>query len=444
MTWRRRTLLRAGGVATLGGLAGCGSSGSSERQPSVEDAEFPALGNYPVSPDEVVFGLTIPKSGLYISEGRAQLRGYNLAVEHLNRGGGGVDLWEELSGEGVLGRTVRTAEGDTSTNPEHARREASRLIDAENAIVLTGGTSSGVAVAVQRLCQRNSVPYMASVTHENRTTGTDCVRYGFREMPNTTMTGRALAESLSSELGSDRTFSQLYADYSWGREQASILDRTLTERAGWTRRASTRVPVGERDYSDALAAVPRDEIDVLVLTLYGLDAAAALPQLRARGLHDDVELVVPLFDGVLERVAGDALGGVYGTVEWNWQLRNDFAIAFVDAFRRRYDRVPSYAAHLAYVQTLQFAAAAERAGTFYPPRIIERLEGHTYDNVGMGSEQLLRACDHQAMRGVLVVQGLSPGDRTEDRTFRLVETVDRERVAYDCATEPAASCSLDG
>lgn len=426
----------------LAGLAGCGGSGNDSSR-AVSDAEYPALGNYPVGPDEVVFGLTVPKSGLYVSEGREQLRGYNLAVDHLNNGGGVVDLWPDLSGDGVLGRTVVTAEGDTAADPTHARSEAVRLIDNERAIMLSGGSSTGTAVAMQEVCGNSAVPFMACVTHENRTTGANCSRFGFREMPNTTMTGRALAESLPPELGTDRTVYQLYADYSWGREQATILERTLTDRAGWTVRESVAVPTGAADYSAALAAIPQEEVDVLVLTLYGLDAATILPQLRQRGIHTEVDIVLPLFNRLLVDMAGDEIGGIYGTVEWNWQLRNDVAIAFVDAFRQRYDDVPSYAAHLAYVQTLQFAAAAERAETFYPFRVVRQLEDYSYDNVGLGSEQVLRACDHQAMRDVIVVRGRSAANRTENRSFRLVESVGRDVVGYDCAMEPATSCSFD-
>ncbi|WP_236639592.1 ABC transporter substrate-binding protein [Salinigranum halophilum] len=385
--------------------------------------------------------MTVPKSGTYVSEGEAQLRGHELAVNHLNSGGGGVDLWDELSGDGVLGRTVTTVEGDTATDPTHARNEAARLIN-EGAIMLSGGSSSRVAVAVQRLCQQENVPFMTGIAHENRVTGADCARYGFREMPNTAMTSRALAVSLETELGSGRTMYQLYADYSWGREQSESIDRALTSRAGWTSHDTVAVPTGREDYTDALARIPTDEVDVLVLTLYGLDAATILPQVRALGLHEEVELVVPLFNRLLARVAGDAIGGVYGTVEWNWQLRNDFTIAFVDAFRRRYGRVPSYAAHLAYVQTLQFAAAAERAATFYPPEIIRELEGHTYDTGGLGSEQVLRECDHQAARSVLTVRGLSPDAQTRDRAFALIETTAWDQISYDCSASPAVNCSL--
>jgi len=39
--------------------------------------------------------------------------------------------------------------------------------------MITGGSSSGVAVAVQALCQEAGIIFMAGLTHSNDTTGKD-------------------------------------------------------------------------------------------------------------------------------------------------------------------------------------------------------------------------------------------------------------------------------
>ena len=445
MEFDRRDVLRTVGTATLTGLAGCNSGREDPVGNRTTAGEsYRPLGNYPVPADEVVFGVNVPKSGTYVWEGEEQLRGFRLARDHLNTGGGAVDLWAELSGEGVLGRAVVIAEGDTAANPDHARQQASSLIERDGAIMISGGSSSAVAVAVQERCQRGRVPFMACVTHANRTTGGECVRYGFREMPNTAMTARALATGLARELGSGLNFYQLYADYPWSREQRNAHDRWLTSRTGWSAIGvqETKLGATSADYADALERVPVSETDVLVLNYYGLDADAVLRAVREAGLHRTVHLVVPLFNRLLARVNREGVAGVYGTVPWNWQLRNTVAVAFVDSFRERYGQVPSYAAHLAYVQALQFAAAAERAGTFYPPEVIRQLEGHTYDNAGLGSEETLRVCDHQAIRDVLFVQGRPSADTDTERVFRLMESISRSTVGYSCEEDPAVNCAL--
>jgi ABC-type branched-subunit amino acid transport system substrate-binding protein len=424
-------LVGAGGIAGLAGCAGGGGGGSSE---------FPELGNYPVEGDEVVFGFNVPQSGSYSQEGADELNGYNLAMDHLNNGGGWVDGVDALSGDGILDKTVTSVEGDTATDADQARQEAQRMINRDDAIMVTGGSSSAVAIAVQELCQEEKVMFMACLTHSNDTTGSACVRYSFREMFNAYMTGQALAPVLSDEYGSDLNFYQLYADYTWGSTVQSSMQQFL-EAEGWTQTNSVATPLGTSDYSSFLADVPRDETDALLLVHYGLDAANSLPQAIEAGLDEDLEVIVPLYNRLMANAARESIDGIFGTADWNWQLENDATQSFVEAFRNEYDKVPSYAARLAYSQTLQYAAAVERAETFYPPEVIRALEDHTYSGFGLG-EETMRACDHQAQHDVLVVRGLPEGEQTEDQLLNVVGQTARGDIGYACDAGPASECEL--
>ncbi|WP_277554251.1 substrate-binding protein [Halobaculum limi] len=436
-TLTRRDVLKtsgAAGVAGLAGLAGCtgGGGGSSE---------YPALGNYPVEGDEVVFGFNVPQSGSYSQEGADELRGYNLAKEHLNNGGGWVDEWDGLSGDGVLGKTVASVEGDTATDPDTARQSAQRMINRDNAIMITGGSSSGVAIAVQGLCQEEKVLFQCCITHSNDTTGSECVRYSFREMFNAYMTGQALAPVLRDEYGEGLNFYQLYADYSWGQTQQASMEQFFTEVGGWSQIESVPTPLGTSDYSSYLSDVPRDETDVLVLNHYGLDAANSLPQAIEQGLDQDMEIVVPLYNRLMAEAASGSIDGIFGTADWNWQLEDDASQSFVEAYRAEHNRAPSYGARIAYTQTLQYAAAVERAETFYPPEVIRALEDYEFSGAGLGDETM-RGCDHQAQRDVLVMQGASEEEQTEDKLLNIVSQTSRDDIGYACDAGPAAECEL--
>jgi ABC-type branched-subunit amino acid transport system substrate-binding protein len=440
----------AAGTAGLAGLAGCtggdggggggdgGDGGGGDGGDGGGGEEYPAIGNFPVEGDEVVFGFNVPQSGSYSQEGEDELRGYNLAVDHLNNGGAWVDQWEDLSGDGVLGYTVDSVEGDTATDPDTARQAASRMISRDDAIMITGGSSSSVAIAVQELCQSEKVQFMACLTHSNDTTGSACVRYSFRELFNAYHTGAALAPVLTEEYGDNLNFYILYADYTWGQTVQESMTQFL-EDAGHNLVESVPTPLGTSDYSSFLSDVPSDEVDMLILTHYGLDAANSLPQARDAGLDEEMELVVPLYNRLMAQAASDSIQGVFGTADWNWQLDDDISTTFTESFREEYDKVPSYAARLAYLQTLQYAAAAERAGTFYPPEVIRQLEDYEFDNAGLGAETM-RACDHQAQRPVLVMQGAE--EQTEDRLLQITATTPTEDVAYGCDEGPAAECEL--
>ncbi len=434
-TMERRDVLKAAGAAGIAGLAGCTGGGGG-------GSEFPALGNYPIEGDEVVFGFNVPQSGSYSQEGQDELRGYRLAKQHLNNGGGWVDEWDDLSGNGVLDFTVASVNGDTATDPDTARQSASRMISRDNAIMVTGGSSSSVAIAVQELCQEEKVQFQACLTHSNDTTGSACVRYSTREMFNAYMTGQALAPVLAEEYGEDLNFYQLYADYTWGSTVQSSMNQFLTDVGGWSQVESVPTPLGTSDYSSYLSDVPRDETDVLLLVHYGLDAANSLPQALDAGLDEDMEIVVPLYNRLMAQAASDSIEGIFGTADWNWKLDEEFTQSFVESFQNEFDQPPSYAARLAYTQTLQYAAAVERAGTFYPPEVIRELEDYTFSNAGLGEENL-RACDHQAFRDVLVVQGKAPSEReSEFDLLNVVNQTARDDIGYACDAGPAAECEL--
>ena len=441
---RRDVIKAAGAAGTAGlvGLAGCSGGGGGGGDGGGGDSEYPELGNYPIEGDTATLGFNVPQSGPYASEGEDELRAYELAVDHLNNGGGWVDSqFDDLSGDGVLGYQIDSVSGDTATDADTARQSASRMIQRDDAIMVTGGSSSAVAIAVQELCQRERVMFMACLTHSNETTGANCVRYGFREMFNAYMTGQALAPVLREEYGGDLQFYQLYADYSWGQTVQESMNQFLTETAGWEQVDSVATPLGTSDYSSYLSEAANSGADVLLLDHYGLDGATSVSQAVDAGLDEDMELVVPLYNRPMAEAAGAAIEGVFGTVAWDSQIDNTPSQEFLQVFQDEYDRIPSGPAQLAYSQTLMYAAAVERAGTFYPPEVIRQLEDFEYDNIGMGAETM-RGCDHQAQRDVPVVRGLPESEQAEGQYFEIINVTSRDELGYACDAGPAAECEL--
>ncbi len=200
-------------------------------------AEQP-IGNYPAktSGSSVTFGFNVPQTGAYADEGKDELKAYQLAVQHINGEGDGGMLNtmtpKALKGNGVLGKKVEFVTGDTQTKSDAARASAKQMIEKDGAIMITGGSSSGVAVAVQSLCQEAGIIFMCGLTHSNDTTGKDRRRYGFRHFFDAYMSGQALGPILGEEYGKDRVAYHLTSDYTWGwTQEESIKD--ATEALGW-------------------------------------------------------------------------------------------------------------------------------------------------------------------------------------------------------------------
>ncbi len=414
--------------------------GLASAAPMVFVPKVHAFTNDPGNGSSVVLGFNVPQTGPYADEGKDELRAYELAVKHLNGEGDGglLNTMQPLAlkGNGILGKKVQYVTGDTQTKSDAARASAKRMIEKDGAVMITGGSSSGVAVAVQSLCHEVGVIFMAGLTHSNDTTGKDRRKYGFRHFFNTEMSGASLGPVLESEFGNDRVAYHLTADYNWGWSQEGSIKK-YTEALGWQTEAAVRTPLGAGDFSQYITPVLNSGADVLVLNHYGKDMVNSLTQSVQFGLRDrqangkDFQIVVPLFSRLMASGAGENIKGIFGSTNWNWSLQDGGSQMFVKSFGGEYGFPPSQAAHTCYVQALLYANAVETAGTFDPCAVIEVLEGFKFDGMGNGPTEY-RASDHQCFKDVLVVRG-NQNPSSQFDLLEVVQEVPRSQVEYDDA-----------
>jgi ABC-type branched-subunit amino acid transport system substrate-binding protein len=394
--------------------------------------------NNPGSAKAVTLGFNVPQSGPYADEGNDELKAFKLAVKHLN-GEGDSGLMKtfkpsSLKGNGILGKKVQYVTGDTQTKADAARAGAKRMIEKDGVLMFSGGSSSAVAVASQSLAQEMGVIFMVGLSHSNDTTMKDRRRYGFRHFFNAYMSGQALAPILGAEMGKDRRAYHLTADYTWGWTQEESL-KNATEKLGWETVKAVRTPLGSGDFSQYITPVLNSGADVLILNHYGKDMVNSLRQAVQFGLRDKsingkkFEIVVPLYSRLMAQGAGDAVKGILGTANWHWTLQDEATKVFTKSYGQENVEPPSQAAHTCYVQTLLYANACEKAGTFYPPEVIKALEGFKFDGMGNGPTEY-RAGDHQCLKDVLVMRGAEkPTNRFG--LLEVVKVVPRKDVEYD-------------
>ncbi|MBM1219534.1 substrate-binding protein [Ponticoccus sp. SC2-23] len=387
--------------------------------------------------DTVTLGFNVPQTGPYADEGADELRAYELAVEHLNGGGDGGMIptfsSQTLDGTGILGKRVEYVTGDTQTKSDAARASARSMIEKDGAVMITGGSSSGVAVAVQALCQEAGIIFMAGLTHSNDTTGKDRKANGFRHFFNSYMSGAALAPVLANAYGTDRKAYHLTADYNWGYTTEEAITAS-TEAMGWETVNAVKTPLTQTDFSSYIAPVLQSGADVLVLNHYGGNMVNSLTNAVQFGLRDaqangkNFEIVVPLYSRLMARGAGANVKGIFGSTNWHWSLTDAGSQAFVRSFGTKYGFPPSQAAHTCYVQTLLYADAVNRAGSFNPCAVAEALEGFEFDGLGNGPT-LYRAEDHQCFKDVLVVKGKENPENEFD-LLEIVEITPVDQVTY--------------
>ena len=427
-----KTNLTRRGVLKSGAVAGAGVA-----LPTIFTASSASAFTNEPTGSSVTLGFNVPQTGPYADEGADELRAYELAVEHLNGGGDGGLLntfsSKALDGTGILGKKVEYVTGDTQTKSDAARASAKSMIEKDGAIMITGGSSSGVAVAVQGLCQEAGVIFMAGLTHSNDTTGKDKKANGFRHFFNGYMSAAALAPVLEGLYGTERKAYHLTADYTWGwTQQESIA--AATEALGWETVENVLTPLAATDFSSYIAPVLNSGADVLVLNHYGGNMVNSLTNAVQFGLREkevngkNFEIVVPLFSRLMARGAGENIKGIVGSTNWHWSLQDEGSKAFVKSFGTKYGFPPSQAAHTCYVQTLLYADAVTRAGSFNPCDVAAALEGFEFDGMGNGPT-LYRADDHQCFKDVLVVRG-KENPTSEFDLLEIVEVTPAAQVTY--------------
>ncbi|HUN99668.1 MAG TPA: substrate-binding protein [Bradyrhizobium sp.] len=423
----RRSLMKAGIGATVAGifLPYATSSGWAK--------DYPELGTFPAGAkgSTIFVGGVMPLTGPYSSSGKDMRLGFELAIDHLNDGSRITERIPTLkNGKGVLGKRIEFQVADSETKPDPAVQSATRYIRDNKAVMLTGGVSSAVSIALEELGQREHVIFMVANSGSNDTTGKDCQRYGFRSQLSAYMASKALAPVLAKEFGRDRKVAYLVPDYTYGH---SIYDsmKEFTGKEGWTVATEQLAPLGTTDFSSYLLNIANSGADVFANLAFGADADASTKQAQQFGILTKMKYVVPNISQFQAKELGpEIMGGTYGTQAWWWTEADTYPLAklFVEDFEKKNHYKPRWGASEIYLQMLVWADAVERAGTFYPIDVIKALEsGHKVDSIY--GEVWYRAGDHQMVRPVPVMVGKKPNEMKGPEDFyRIVEIVPGEQV----------------
>jgi ABC-type branched-subunit amino acid transport system substrate-binding protein len=416
----RRHVLQAG-AGLLGGIAMTGVS-------AARAADYPALGTYPAGSagDSVFIGVTVPMTGTYAVPGDDEKKGFELAIEHLNEGNDLIRTISPLTSKGVLGKQVKAGYADSEAKPNTAVQAQTRFITENKAMLIAGSVSSAVAVALNKLAQREKVIYLPGISGSNDTTGKDCVRYSFRQCFYAQTAAAAIAPVIIKALGKDKKVAYLTPDYTYGHTVQKSMEEFL-KAGGWSTVTNQVSPLGAPDFSSYILNIANSGADVFININFGNDAVVSVKQAKQFGVLDKSTLVVPYNTPFLAKQVGpDLMKGVYAATDFWWTVQDKFPLAkaFVAAFEAKYKYKPEWGANSAYMQIAMWADAVERAKTFYPGEVIKAYEAEKVVQSTVG-EVHFRAADHQLVRPVIVVRGKGAADmHGDDDYYDVVEIVD--------------------
>jgi branched-chain amino acid transport system substrate-binding protein len=418
----RRQFIRTGfGVA--GGLAlpfGLASKALAADQPPIGTWPTGASGN------SVFIGISVPRTGTYAVQGEDELKGYQLAVEHINAGHPLIKQISPKTTKGVLGKELKYGVADSAAKPNDAVQAQQRFITENKAIMITGGTSSAVAVALNKLAEREKVLFVCGISGSNDTTGKDCVRYGVRQNFYGETAANAIGPALLKAYGKNKKAAFMTPDYTYGHTVTKSVNDYLSTNGGWQMVTNQVSPLGAPDFSSYLTNIANSGAEFLINVNWGHDAVLSTQQAKQFGLLPKMKLVIPYQIPFLAREVGpDITEGVYAATDFWWTLEDKYPLAkmFVEEFEKKYGYKPEWGAENAYMEFALWAEAVEHAGTFYPPDVIKAYETPRKLNSVVGEVQW-RAADHQLIRPVVIVKGKAPKDmKNKEDYWEVVEVV---------------------
>jgi branched-chain amino acid transport system substrate-binding protein len=410
----RRDFMRMGLAAAAAGALPAGVS----RALAAE--QHAALGTWPAGAQgsSVFIGIAVPRTGTYAVQGEDELKGWQLAVEHLNSGHPLMRQISTRTRKGVLGKEVQYGVADSAAKPNNAVQAEQRFITENHAILMTGSTSSAVAVAMNKLAQREKVLYVTGISGSNDTTGKDCVRYGFRQNFYGQTAAAAIGPVLVKAYGKNKKAAYMTPDYTYGHTVTKSMQDYLAT-AGWTTATNQVSPLGAPDYSSYLLNVANSGADVLINVNWGHDAVLSTQQAQKFGILDKMKLAIPYqIPFLAPETGGNLTAGVYAATDFWWTLEDKYPLAkmFVEAFDKRWGYKPEWGANNAYMSFAFWADAVEHAGTFYPPDVIKSFEAGRKLQSTVG-EVYFRKEDHQLVRPVVIVQGKKQSEMKNKEDF---------------------------
>lgn len=292
------------------------------RTPALALAAATSLGLASTALAETTVGLILPYSGTYAALGEDITDGFTLALEEAGRA-------DEFP-------IVRE---DTEAKPPVGLAKARKLVLEDEVDVLAGVVSSAVLGAMRDFVDGAEVPLIVANAGNDEATGEACSPYIVRVSFSNAQVNRPMGQWLRDQ-GVESVYT-LAPDYAAGRQHIGAFTETFTEAGGevlgqdWT-------PFGQTsDFGPYLANAQASGADAIYVFYAGGEAITFVKQYGSFGkplpLYGSGFLTSPLY----VNAQGDAATGVVTSLHYVPTLDTPENKTFVEAFRAKYDRMPS-------------------------------------------------------------------------------------------------------
>lgn len=303
---------------------------------------------------------------------------------------------------GVLGgRRLEFVFRDDGSTPGDAVRVAEDLVTRENVAFIAGTFLSNVGLAVSDFANQRRMLFIATEPLSDAITMAQGNRFTFRLRPSTFMQTRMLTESVR---GRDiRRWGIVAPNYEYGQSAAANFKRLITQAIPNAEIVVEQYPaLGRVDAGATVGALAQGRPDGIFNVLFGPDLTAFVREGNTRGLFErrtvlslltgEPEYLIPLGDETPE-------GWIVTGYPFE-QVANPGHVAFVTAYRGRFNDTPRLGSLLGYVFAYMVRDMLAKAGSTETEAMIRALEDLRFDTIV--GPMLMRGIDNQATHGAWV------------------------------------------
>ncbi|WP_207483947.1 ABC transporter substrate-binding protein [Arenibaculum pallidiluteum] len=270
----------------------------------------------------------------------------------------GFQLAVEMGGGKLGGTPVQVIVEDDGLKPGQGKQIAEKYMKGEGAKLLTGIIFSNVAGAVVPDVLDGGGIYVSPNAGPSNFAGKECHQnYYVVSWQNDSL--HESAGQAANELGYKKAFI-LAPNYQAGKDALTGFKRLFKgEIAG-----EVYTKLDQTDFAAEMAQIRAAKPDFVFQFHPGGLGITFLKQYQQAGLLNQIPMVLaaPSMDWTTMEAVGDAALGVNVTSHWNVDFDNPANKAFVDAFRKKYGRTPTYYASQGYDTAQAIGAALKGAG----------------------------------------------------------------------------------
>src|SRR5439155_9034195 len=247
----------------------------------------------------------------------------------------------------MAGRKVELIVEDSQSRPDMAISKVRKLVEHDNVHILAGLLFGHIGYAVAAKAEEFKIPLLVTVAASDDLTQRLKYRWVIRTGWASSQPSHPFGEYAAKTLGYKKVV-VIASDYAFGWEVVGGFQKTFEESGGQIIQ-KLWVPLGAMDLAPYISRIKRDA-DAVLTMVAGAPTLRFFKQYEEAGLKGRIALIAggPAVDESMLPAMGDEALGTVSPLIYSGALDTPANRRFVQDYRKRFGKVPSYFAETNY------------------------------------------------------------------------------------------------